>query len=113
MKQETKETKMKTVKQITGNKTMKNATRHFYAQIDFTVRKTNIGHGFVNSKEAVAFESKAERDSYIASRSFDLSCKAITRAEAVKMSWDLDGTGDRSVVLHGSDDLLILVPYKY
>jgi hypothetical protein len=66
----------------------------FYAKIDHTTTKRNPSFGFVNSKTAIAFETKNARDEYVDERSvYDFSCKAISAKEALKYRHELpDGT---------------------
>ena len=58
----------------------------FYAKFDRTVRENNPGHGFCNTKTALAFRTRQERDAFVAERGgYDFSACAITRAEAMGM----------------------------
>jgi len=58
----------------------------FYAKFDRTVRQSNPGFGFCNTKTALAFRTRRERDAFVAEReSYDFSTSAITRAEAMRM----------------------------
>ena len=54
----------------------------YYAMYDSVVSKQNPGFGFANSKNAIAFKTKKERQDFIEKRkSFDFSVKPITRKE--------------------------------
>jgi hypothetical protein len=58
--------------------------RHYYAIIDsFQEGKSGFGYGFVNTKMAVAFESRQARDEYL-DATMDLSARACTRQEALR-----------------------------
>lgn len=55
-----------------------------YLQIDwFMSDKKEYGHGFCNSKTALAFRTKAEAQEYL-KNTYDLSAKFITRKQALK-----------------------------
>jgi hypothetical protein len=57
--------------------------RKFYAMYDFMAHPDDPD-GFANSKRAYAFSRKKVRDSFVANRRWDFSCKAITAREAWK-----------------------------
>jgi hypothetical protein len=73
--------------------------KNFYVKIDWTVSKSNPGHGFANSKKIVGFTSKAKAKAFLVERFFDLSAKMIKRSD-IKVS-DLDNirSFDKSVTL--------------
>lgn len=58
--------------------------RHYYLQIDTTVTPNNPGHGFCNSKKILAFDSLALLTEVEIDRYYDLTCKRVTRAKAMK-----------------------------
>lgn len=54
--------------------------------IDTTVSANNPGHGFANSKKAIAFRRQDLRRAFYESREFfDFSMKVISRRHALKM----------------------------
>lgn len=56
-----------------------------YLMIDTMVRPSNPGHGFANTKAAIAFTDKQTREKFISSREdFDYSMRIISRKEALK-----------------------------
>lgn len=58
----------------------------FYAMFDLTVHKGNPGYGFANSKAALAFRTKKEREQFLKDREyFDFTAKALSRGDALKM----------------------------
>ena len=64
--------------------------KFYYAMYDWTVRESNPGCGFANTKRAVAFTSKKERDEFIKARSwYDYSTTIISAKEALKMLEEL------------------------
>ena len=65
--------------------------RHYYARID-TIQegKKEYGHGFCNSKTAVAFLSVEAREKYLR-ETYDLSAKKIKRAEAIRYACPIFG----------------------
>jgi hypothetical protein len=80
--------------------------KYYYARLDSTMRwKKEFGHGFCNSKEAVAFRAKKDRDEYLAD-TYDLSAKKLTRAEALRYATPIYGDRKRygiGIEIYGSD----------
>jgi 5,10-methylene-tetrahydrofolate dehydrogenase/methenyl tetrahydrofolate cyclohydrolase len=73
----------------------------FYAKFDWTVRQENPGTGFSNTKKAYAFRTKKERDTFVKSRWFDLSCVEISHKQTKKLveSLPCDST-DKGVIIY-------------
>jgi hypothetical protein len=86
--------------------------RMFYAKFDRTVRQSNPGFGFCNTKTALAFRTRRERDAFVAEReSYDFSTSAITRAEAMRMLERVyDHPYDKGLYLnqHGLGQMVVL-----
>jgi hypothetical protein len=84
----------------------------FYAKFDRTVRENNPGRGFCNTKTALAFRTRQERDTFVAERSgYDFSACAITRAEAMRMLEQVyDHPYDKGLYLnqHGLGQMVVL-----
>ena len=75
-------------------------TKHYYAQYDRTVSRSNPGHGFCNSKAAIAFSSKDKRDAFVASRDhFDMTCFPISRKKAMTMLDIVDPNNNKGLPL--------------
>ena len=85
--------------------------RHFYAMSDtFTGDNPNeYTSGFANTKEPIAFTSRAARDRWLESTKL-LTAKAITRAEAIREAgvWPVlpHGGHAKAVRLHGAGNVL-------
>jgi hypothetical protein len=83
-----------------------------YAIYDITARKSNPGHGFANSKRAVAFSTIEKMKAFLAERdNYDFSAKRITRREAMVMLEPCYDSRDKGLWLdpevgigHGSYD---------
>lgn len=59
--------------------------KHFYVKFDMTVKKTNPGFGFANTKRYLAFESKQKAlDFFNKQKTFDFSCKLVKASEMTK-----------------------------
>lgn len=63
----------------------------FYAMADETMfGKKEYGSGFLNTKTAIAFESKKDREEFL-SNTFDLTAKPINRRYALKFAFAIYG----------------------
>lgn len=91
----------------------------YYAMIDMSVKETNPGRGFANSKAALAFYSKADRDKAVADRAqYDFSARAITRKQLFKyglLEQVRDHQGCFGVYIGGThySDMVVLRASKY
>ena len=86
--------------------------KHYYAIYDFTVKRNNPSYGFCNAKKAIAFESKKDRDKFLADRSdYDFTAKAISRKQAMRMLEQTPNSGyDFGLPIYGSDyDYMIVL----
>jgi len=88
--------------------------RHYYALADsFTgLYPDDNTSGFANTKKAVAFTSKKERDQYLATTKM-LEARALTRKEALKLAYSEDagyGYPSKVVDIAGGDygDFVVL-----
>jgi len=92
---------------------------HYYAKYDTFQdhNRDNAGWGFANTKRAIAFNSKKQRDDFVKKQSdFDYSCEAITREVALQMLELCPMSNDKGVLLvlaDGNFDFLILRASKY
>jgi len=84
--------------------------RFYYAMYDFTVKRNNPSYGFCNAKKAVAFETRKDRDKFLADRSdFDFSAKVITRKQAMRMLEQTPNSGfDYGLPIYNSDYMVVL-----
>ena len=73
--------------------------KYYYVQIDKTVSETKVGWGFSNTKTVVAFESKARAIKFVESRSFDFSCKLVTKKVARKFTQEFYGLASTEKVV--------------
>ena len=85
--------------------------KHFYALSDsFTGDDpADYTHGFANTKEPIAFTSRAARDKWVESTRL-LTARAITRAEAIREAgvWPVlpHGGHAKAIRLHGAVNVL-------
>jgi len=83
----------------------------FYALYDFTASEGNPGHGFANSKGAVAFVTKEKMAAFLLEReNFDFSARRITRKQAMTMLETVPGTNNKGLQLNkiGADEFVSL-----
>ena len=89
-----------------------------YLLIDSTAIKNNPSFGFCNTKMAIAFDTKQQREKfYITRKDWDLSAKYITRKEAMKMLVTVDrNTNDKGLPLNQKwkhENSIVLRKCKY
>jgi hypothetical protein len=88
-----------------------------YAMYDWTAKCENPGHGFANTKNAVAFSTRKKLDEFLTARGdWDLSARRISRSDAMKMLVRVYGQADKGLPLNGlgpDAEMVVLRPSKY
>lgn len=77
-------------------------SKHYYAIYDHFVDPYHPSWGFSNTKSAMAFKTKRQRDAWVGARKlFDFSADVVPRAEAAEYAEDLGPrlTPDKYVVI--------------
>jgi len=84
--------------------------KFYYAMYDWTVRESNPGRGFANTKSAIAFTSKKERDAFVKERSwYDYATVIISRRQALKMLESLPYAFERGLKLNDINGMYSVV----
>jgi hypothetical protein len=89
-----------------------------YAIYDTTAKKGNPGHGFANTKRALAFSSIDKLADFLGERKvYDYSARRATRREVMTMLESVCGESDRGLwideIPSGSGNMVILRKSAY